>query len=132
MRQWDQVEAKAMGHSPAAALMLGMAASVDCYTVMIDGKPEGMIGMVPKNILEGEGAPWMLGTDAIYANPRALLTLSRRVVRIWRDSLPNLRNVVAAENARAIRYLRRLGFAVGDERVSVGGVDFVTFAMGSR
>jgi hypothetical protein len=127
MREWDRIEARAMGHTPAQALRLGMAASVDCYTVMIDGEPEGMIGMVPRNILEGEGAPWLLGSEAIPNNPRALMVLSRRLIAIWRDSLPKLGNLVAAENVRAIRYLRRLGFRLGDERVSIGGVDFVRF-----
>ena len=129
MREWDRIETEAMGHSPALALRLGIAASVDCYTAIIDGEPEAMLGLVPVNVLDGEGSPWMLGTDAIYANPRATVELSRRLVRQWRDSLPNLRGLIASGNVRAIRYLRRLGFTVAEERLTVSGVDFVKFAM---
>lgn len=132
MRDWDRVEAEAMGHTPGEALRLGIMASVDCYTVMIDGEPEGMIGLVPKSILDGEGSPWLLGTDVIGMNPRPLLVLSRKLIGVWRDSLRNLTNLVAAENARTIRYLRRLGFTVEEERQVIGGVDFVKFTMEDR
>jgi ribosomal protein S18 acetylase RimI-like enzyme len=131
MREWDRAEVAAMGRTPRQALWLGLKASTDCYTALVDGRPQAMLGLVPKNVLEGEGCPWMLGTDAIYANPRGTLTLSRKVIGIWRDSLPRLQNLVAAGNDRAIRYLRRLGFTVGEERRVIGGLEFVAFTMES-
>jgi ribosomal protein S18 acetylase RimI-like enzyme len=132
MRAWDVAEATAFGHSPHIALRMGLAGSFDCYTALIDDKPEAMLGLVPKNILEGEGSPWMLGTDKVYEHPRAVLVLSRKVVAIWSDSTPRLRNLVAAGNVRAIRYLRRLGFTIGKEPVVIGGTEFVTFTLERR
>jgi ribosomal protein S18 acetylase RimI-like enzyme len=129
MREWDRRETEAMGHSPEKALALGLKASIDCMTALINGVPAAMLGLVPRSIIGGEGAPWMLGTDAIYANPRPTMVLSRRMIERWRDSLPTLRNLVAAGNDKAIRYLRRLGFEVGEERTVIRGVEFVTFSM---
>lgn len=130
MREWDRAEVGAMGRTPRQALWLGLKASTDCYTALVDGSPEAMLGLVPKNVLEGEGCPWMLGTDAIYANPRGTITLSRRMVERWRFTLPRLSNYVAAENVKAIRYLRRLKFEVDETtQTMIGGVTFVRFAM---
>jgi ribosomal protein S18 acetylase RimI-like enzyme len=132
MREWDRRETAAFGRTPERALQLGLKASVDCMTALDDGEPVAMLGLVPKNVLEGEGCPWMLGTDAIYANPRATLVLSRQMVERWADSTPRLVNLIAAGNDRAIRYLRRLGFTVGEERLDIGGTDFVMFTRERR
>jgi ribosomal protein S18 acetylase RimI-like enzyme len=132
MRDWDRKEAGAFGRDPDLALRMGFVASVDCKTAMVNGHPEAMLGLVPKNVIEGEGQPWMLGTEEVYRHPRAVLTLSRKMVDVWRDSLPTLRNLVGADNVRAIRYLRRLGFEIGKERQVIGGTEFVTFTMERR
>lgn len=129
MREHDVVEAGAFGRSPKEALRLGLRASIDCYTVMIDGKPEGMMGLFPVNALEREGAPWMLGTDALYGHPRAWLKLMPLMLERWGDSTKHLRNLVGRKNVRAIRLLRRCGFQIGDEPTTIRGVEFVTFAM---
>lgn len=132
MREIDKAEAKAMGRGPTEALWLGLKASIDCMTALVDGDPAAMLGLVPKNLIEGEGCPWMLGTDAVYEHPRATLVLSRKMVERWSDSTPRLVNLVAIQNDRAIRYLRRLGFDVGKERQLIGGLEFVTFTKERR
>jgi hypothetical protein len=131
MRADDVREAAAFGRTPKSALRLGIRASVDCYTVMIDGKPEGIMGLFPANALEREGRPWMLGTEELYGHPRAWLKLMPLMVARWRDStsLRSLSNHVAKANDRAIRLLRRCGFEIGDEPTVIGGVEFVTFRM---
>lgn len=121
-----------MGRTPIQALTLGLKASVDCFTAIVDDKPEAMLGLVPKNVLEGEGQPWMLGTDAIYASPRGTMALSRMMLERWRDSLPRLTNLIAKKNDRAIRYLRRLGFGIGKEVTVIGGLEFVSFTTERR
>jgi hypothetical protein len=130
MRESDRIEVKAFNHSPKEALRLGLRASVGAFTVMIDDKPEGMMGLRPVNILEGEGAPWMLGTDELYRHPRAWLELMPKVVALWGDSTPSLSNLIAKTNVRAIRLLRRCGFEIGKEVTVIGGVEFVTFSLG--
>lgn len=129
MRAADKEEVGAFGRSPDQALHLGLISSVDCYTAMIDGKPEGILGLRPLNILEGEGAPWLLGTEELYRHPRAWLHLAPKIISRWRDSTKSLSSLVGKKNARAIRLLRRLGFQIGGEPMTIGGVEFVTFSM---
>lgn len=129
MRPADIEEVGAFGRTPKQALRMGLRASVDAYTALVDGRPEAMMGLTPVNALERQGAPWMLGTEAIYDNPRAMLFLGPKVIAKWRDSTRNLSNLIARKNDRAIRMLRRWGFEIGDEPTVVGGVEFVTFAM---
>lgn len=129
MRAADIEEVAAFGRTPKQALRMGLRASVQVYTALIDGRPEAMMGLTPVSALEREGTPWMLGTETIYENARAMLYLGPKVVSRWRDSTRNLSNLVARKNARAIRMLRRWGFEIGDEPVVVGGVEFVTFRM---
>jgi hypothetical protein len=129
MRAADVEEVGAFGRTPKDALRLGLRASVDCMTVLIDGHPEAMMGLTPKNLLEREGTPWMLGTDRIYGHPRAWLTLMPQMVERWCDSTKVLTNLIGKKNARAIRLLRRLGFEVGEEVTVIGGVEFVTFSL---
>lgn len=132
MRAADVAECLAQGHSPKQALRIGLRSSVDALTAFVDGRPEAMMGLVPENVLEGRGRPWMLGTDAVYRNPRALVALGPRIIAAWRDSTPELGNLIWRENVRAIRMLRRWGFNIEDEVKIMGGLAFVKFTMGAR
>jgi hypothetical protein len=129
MREADVIECRAMGHSPKEALRIGLRASSICFTAKVDGRPEAMLGLVVNNALCGDGTPWMLGTDAIYDHPREMLTWGPRILALMLDSTPRLSNVVAIENTRAIRFLRRLGFAIREGVIVFAGTEFVTFEM---
>ena len=132
MRPADVEEVGAFGRTPKQALRLGLRASIDSRTVMIDGKPEGMMGLFPVNALERVGAPWMLGTEKLYGHGKAWMTLFPQMVERWCDSTRNLSNLIGRRNARAIRLLRRLGFEIGEEVTVIGGVEFVTFSLDRR
>jgi len=127
MRADDVIECAAMGHSPKQALRAGLTASTLCFTALVDGRPEAMFGLVVISALGGEGTPWMLGTDAIYDHPRALLRWGPRFVAAMLASTPVLANMVAVRNGRAVRMLRRWGFDLAKETIPVGGVDFIAF-----
>ena len=132
MRADDVRECAAMGHAPKAALRDGLTASSRCFTALVDGRPEAMFGLVVTNALNGEGTPWMLGTDAIYLHPRAMLRWGPRFVAAMLDSTPALSNLVAVDNVRAIRFLRRLGFSIGEDRIMFASTEFVAFSLGQR
>ena len=129
MREADIVECRAMGHSPKQALREGLIASSLCLTALLDGRPAAMFGLVVKSALAGEGTPWMLGTEAIYDHPRAMLRWGPRFVTAMLDSTPALGNLVAAGNARAIRMLRRWGFDLSPAPIVIGDVEFLAFRM---
>lgn len=113
MREVDKLECWAMGHSPKNALRTGLMGSTVAWTVLIDGRPEAMLGATPVNILEGRGRPWLLMTDVGGRNRKALVRLGHIYTDALHQQYPILENWVAAENNRTIRWLARLGYAVG-------------------
>ncbi len=129
MRPDDVLECRAVGHDPKQALRIGLRQSLWSLTALIDGKPEAMMGVVPVNLVEGVGCPFLLGTDAVYGEGRAMLVKGAEVIAAMTRTLPVLENMVAAANVRAIRLLGRWGFCVGDDPVDVGGVPFLRFRM---
>ena len=132
MRADDVIECAAMGHTPKQALREGLIASTLCFTALVDGRPEAMVGLVVASALSGEGTPWMLGTDAIYDHPRAMLRWGPRFVAAMLASTPVLSNLVAVDNVRAIRFLRRLGFRLAEDRILFAGTEFVAFSQERR
>jgi len=117
-----------MGHGPRQALRSGLLASSMCLTAMVDGRPEAMFGLVVTNALCGEGSPWMLGSDAIYRHPRVMLRRAPGILSAMFDSTPTLGNLVAEDNHRAVRFLRRIGFTIGKEVTMIAGTRFVLFS----
>lgn len=70
----------------------------------------------------GYGVPWMLCTDAVDRVPRReMALLSRRVATRWKAEHDTLVNLVHAQNARAVRFVKWLGFTVEPEPVGPGG-----------
>lgn len=117
-----------MGHAPADALRDGLARSLWVLTAMVDDRPEAMLGVAPRSMIEGTGVPWMLGTDAVYSGAREFVRYGRGIISEMEWSFPVLSNFVAAGNARAIGFLKHWGWRISSQRVSVGGVDFVEFS----
>ena len=86
-----------------------------------------MFGLVVTSALSGAGTPWLLGTETVYRNGRAMMRLGPRILSAMTDSTPNLTNLVAVANAPALRFLRRLGFSIGEEVILTAGVEMVPF-----
>lgn len=88
---------------------------------MIDGNPVCMFGVAPGSIVTG-GKVWMLGTEALDDPLNAIIFLRRcrKQVDEMLEISPVLTNYVHAENARAISWLRWLGFKVEDNPVPYG------------
>jgi hypothetical protein len=129
MRDMDVMECAGMGHTPKQALRLALTTSSLAWTALVDGRPEAMFGLVVTNALDGEGAPWMLGTDAIYRHPREMIRWGAGIIATLTDSTNRLSGLVGKSNARAIRLLRAWGFSVWEEVIFVRGVEFVAFEM---
>lgn len=129
MREADRIECRALGRSPKDGLRIGLRASLHPLTVLIEGRPEAMMGVVPQSMIAGAGTIWMLGTDAIYSQGRALLRLGPLVLGWMMQDFREVSNIVSTENARAIRFMVRMGFEVGGEVATHGGVDFIPFLL---
>lgn len=127
IRTVDREECEAMGRTPKQALRGGLMTSAKAWTVLVDGRPEAMFGVVVESVLTGEGTPWFLGTNAVHRHARHLLMWGPGMVQQLCDSPMTLRNLVSARNTRAIRLLKRWGFSVGSETIMHNGVPFLTF-----
>lgn len=127
MRPVDVVEVGAFGRSPEGALRHSLASSLWALTVFENGDPIAMLGVTPKNMMLGSGVPWMLGSERIYRNARALVSLAPIVISEMRSTFPILENLVSVDNARAHSFLRHCGWQLSEEITEVGGVQFVRF-----
>ncbi len=120
IRPIDRDECAIAGMSPRDALRMGFQTSETCWTVKIDGRPEAMFGVIAVSVLEGRGRIWMLMTDDGARQHRAIV----RFGRIYTEALARhyriLENHVHARNDKAIRWLSRLGFHVGQVDVIRG------------
>lgn len=129
MRPIDRAECEAMGRTPKQALRHGMMASTWVRTALVDGEPHAMFGVVVECALTGEGIPWFLGTDEVFRHGRDLIRMGPEILQRMGDSSRCLRNLVSADNAKAIRLLRRWGFTVDPEHVRVGALPFRRFEL---
>lgn len=114
---------------PKEGLRIGLRMSLKPITVLIDGRPEAMLGAVPVSLIGGKALVWMLATDEVYRHPRAWALLGPRVFADMLGTFRELGNIVAADNVRAIRFLVHMGFYVGGTVQHHGGVAFVPFHM---
>lgn len=129
MRAVDRLECEAMGRSPKDALRIGLRASLSAFTAIEGAKPLAMMGVASANLISGRGLVWFLGREEVLNHGRALLTLGPRVLNGWLETFMVLENVVSADNDKAIKLLRKWGFAIGSESQMHGGVGFLPFAI---
>lgn len=129
MRTADRIECHALGRTPKEGLRIGLRMSIKPLTVLIDGRPEAMMGAVPMSLIGGKAIVWMLATDEVHGHARAFALLGPRVIADMLATFRELENIVSADNARAIRFLAHMGFHVGGTVQHHGGVAFVPFHM---
>jgi hypothetical protein len=113
MREIDQLECRIFGHSPKEALRAGLLASTIAWTAIIDGRPEAMFGASTVSMLDSIGKPWLLMTDEAVRHHKALVRFGRIYTAAIQRHYMQLENWVHVDNVVAIRWLSRLGFAVG-------------------
>jgi hypothetical protein len=130
IRAIDRLECQAFGRTPIQSLRLGLKASTPCLTFLCDGVPAAMMGVTPTSVVEGRGTVWMLGTDALDRSHRAILRLAPPILKAIERETPRLENLIAADNARSMAWLKRLGFAFDEEIRYVGGVPMRRFSKG--
>jgi len=113
LRAIDVEECEIAGHTPKDALRIGLLGSTLAWTVKIDGRPEAMMGASPVNFLEGRGQAWLLMTDVAARHSVTLVRLGRIYTAALHRHFPILQNWIHADNDKTIRWLARLGYAIG-------------------
>ena len=113
MREIDQLECLVSGVTPKNALRWGVMASTMSWTLLIDGEPEAMFGATTLSLLDGKGRPWLLMSDKAALQHKALVRLGAIYTEAMHRNYSVLYNFVHADNDTSIRWLARLGYAIG-------------------
>ncbi|MBP6769078.1 MAG: hypothetical protein KA171_14965 [Reyranella sp.] len=114
LRPEDRAEMLALGLDPVDGLLQSLAAAREAWTWRDDGRLICMAGVAPLSLIGSTGVPWLLGSPLVAAHRRAFMVETRRMVAHWLTVFPLLRNVVDAQFEAAVRWLRWLGFKVGE------------------
>ncbi len=132
LRATDRAEVQAaLGLPPEVALPISLRASSMAVTALVRGEPGAIFGICPANLLAGEGLVWMLGSDEVERQARAMLREAPQWLALIGDGYRLLRNHVDARNTRAVRWLRRMGVAIGQAvPFGVAGLPFHPFWRG--
>lgn len=130
MRIEEMLEVRASaGFAPQEALEAGIRCS-DAWTVRANGKIMAIYGVFTLNLLTGMAIPWVLTTGLVDRHPKIFYKLSREVVAVMRSKHGMLVNMVDARYAKALRWVRRLGFEVHPpEPFGFAGMPFCRITM---
>jgi len=131
LRRADLEEIEALtGRDPRDVLVESVERSASAWAGLADGELVCLFGVVPMTLVGVTGVPWLLGSDAVCAYSRPFLRRNRSYVREMLREFPVLTNVVDARNAVSIRWLRWLGFRMGQPTpMGVRGLPFIPFEM---
>lgn len=114
LRQADIKEITAQGSTALMSLLEGFSLSKECYSIIIDNKPEGMFGLSILNMPEGSANIWCLGTDKLATIPKDWLKLGRFYINKFLDNYSILTNQVSIHNKLHIKWLYKLGASFSD------------------
>ena len=125
LRQADRNECMAAaGHEPLEALKIGYEASEDPQTVLENGHPIAMFGVV--RLAPGVGAPWLLGSGRVEERWFSFARRSRDEFARVREPWAYLTNFCDERNILHQRWLIWLGADMA-ERVPHYGVGQLPF-----
>ncbi len=102
---------------PLAVIRQGVRDSKLCWAARDAGDDTmlaifGVAPLRPHLLLEDTGVPWLLATDAMTRATRDLATGHPPYIDQMLATYPRLLNFVHAENRRAVRWLRHIGFTL--------------------
>ena len=137
LRNDDLMELKAGGRDPLRCLIECYETSDRPFTGIWDGIPCTMFGMVrikqrfivqDRLFSKGIGAPWLLGTEAITDARWQFVRESKKWLSVIESDYDFLWNHVHSKNTVHIRWLKWLGFKLGEDIVYPSGETFHEFS----
>ena len=115
MRQADVEEIWASdNYTPLEALMSSWKMSKYSVVITINDEPCVMMGLVIRDMLSGNGIPWMLGTDTALKYKKKFFTEVPDVMTQMLSVCPRLYNYVHSKNKVSIKWLKWIGFTLCD------------------
>lgn len=116
---------------PAPALELSLSFAVAAWTGLDDGKVICVFGINRRSPLSNVGVPWLVGTDLIYKRHREFARASRQYFDRFSLVFSQMENFVLAENRATVRWLKWLGFDIGEpEPAGFSRAPFIRFSKG--
>lgn len=109
MRQADREELEALGQDSEEGIWQAFRASEQAW-VMQEDAPMCVFGVIPTNLLTGEGIIWLLGTDNVKRHARGFLEVSPGCLQKIMATYSHLHNYVDQRNKASIRWLKWMGF----------------------
>ena len=115
-REEDEREAFAASMLSAEDAVIAAIQRSTVTAAVLDpaGKAIAVFGVAVPSALGGVGMPWMMGSRAIDRYPREAANIGREIVAALREHFALLVNHVDVRNVKAVRWLRAVGFAVGE------------------
>jgi hypothetical protein len=95
-------------------LKLSLENAAVARTWLIDGVPAALGGIT--KISDGYGIIWLITTDLVERHQRRFLVEARHELARVKDYYRVLFNWVDVRNARAIKWLQRMGFSMSEPR----------------
>lgn len=115
MRQADVDECWAAGRlRPFQAVSMSVLASRDTKVGLVDGRVACMWGVATVAFTDDSGQPWLLATDLLRRHKKSFLHESKVWMDAYKARYNLLVNVVDDRNKDAIRWIKWLGFDLGE------------------
>lgn len=119
MREEDRAEVEAAhGVKPLEALLVSLRTSSEAWTLLRGGEVLAMGGVAPVGdtllTRDVRGQVWLLSGTGVERNRKAFLRATRELLGKLLEEYPELVNAVDARYDRALRWVKWLGFEVGD------------------
>lgn len=99
---------------PDDALDLTLSLAVASWSGFVGDELICVFGISRRSQLSDVGVPWLVGTDAIGDNYRPFARLSRDYYSRFSRAFPQMENYVLADNVVTVRWLKWLGFDMGE------------------
>lgn len=124
LREDDRREVEALGFTPECATVFSYSGSDEAYTGCVDGVPAMIFGIGAPSLAD-ETSVWALGTPLCDRVPLAMVRIGREAVKRFLEKNPVLTNWCDARYTKTIKWLKLLGFTIGDpEPYGNGGALF--------
>jgi hypothetical protein len=114
IRREDRREVEALGATPYDAFKFGLEPTADTWTALLNGVPMAMLGTYKESLLGDSAEIWMLGTRDVDLIAREMIVVTRRVLDYELTRHKELYNYVDARFTKAIKWLKILGFTMGE------------------
>jgi len=115
MRPADVRECWAAAHySPLDALKHSMYFTAHPWSGMVDGHVMAIWGVAKHSFLAKEGIPWMLTSNLVDKHTKEFLKQSKGLLETMLAESSMLINMVDKRNKQSIRWLKWMGFEIGE------------------